>query len=240
MIAKVIKAIRVLSLRGGLSAMLRYGVAASVEHVNVLAQLRCQTVVDIGANRGQFALAARHFFPDAKIHSFEPLPGPANLFKRVFSDDPQVTLYPAAIGLEAGTATIHVSARDDSSSLLPITPMQNTLFPGTAETATQAIQVGRLTDYLGTDDIGSPAMLKLDVQGFELSALQGCQDLLNCFTWIYAECSFVELYEKQALADELIAWLREMGFRLCGLYNMSYDSQGRSVQADFLFERRPA
>lgn len=238
MISKIIKAIRVLPLRDGLPVMLRHGVAASVEHVNVLSQLNCQTILDIGANRGQFALAARHCFPEARIFSFEPLPGPSAMFRRVFANDPQVTLYPVAIGLETGTATIHVSTRDDSSSLLPITSMQNSLFPGTAEAGTQSIQIGRLTDFLSEADIRPPAILKLDVQGFELSALQGCEELLHCFNWIYAECSFVELYKNQALADELIAWLREHNFRLCGVYNMTYDRQGRSVQADFLFEHQ--
>lgn len=238
MISKIIKAIKVLSLRGGLSAMLRHGVAASVEHVNVLAGLGCHTVVDVGANHGQFALVARHCFRQARIFSFEPLSGPAERFKRVFAEDPRTMLYPVAIGPEAGVATIHVSGRDDSSSLLPITPMQASLFPGTAETGTQSIQVGKLADFVSEADVTPPAILKLDVQGFELSALQGCKDLIHCFTWIYAECSFVELYEKQALADELIAWLSEHGFRLCGVYNMTYDKQGRSIQADFLFARR--
>lgn len=34
---------------------------------------------------------------------------------------------------------------------------------------------------------------------------------------------------------EAIAWLRERGFALRGVYHMAYDPQGRAVQADFLF-----
>ena len=48
------------------------GVAAGIEHTAVLRNLTCETVVDVGANRGQFALAARHYFPNAEIFSFEP------------------------------------------------------------------------------------------------------------------------------------------------------------------------
>ena len=47
----------------------------------------------------------------------------------------------------------------------------------------------------------------------------------------------MELYAGQAFADAVIAWLRERGLRLAGVYNMSYDSDGRAVQADFLFGR---
>ena len=50
----------------------RHRVAASVEHAVVLRTLGpLRTVVDIGANRGQFALAARHVFPQARIVSFD-------------------------------------------------------------------------------------------------------------------------------------------------------------------------
>ena len=35
-----------------------------------------KTVIDVGANIGQFANDARKLYPDAAIYSFEPLPGP--------------------------------------------------------------------------------------------------------------------------------------------------------------------
>ncbi|MEW6467235.1 MAG: FkbM family methyltransferase [Pseudomonadota bacterium] len=80
-----------------------------------------------------------------------------------------------------------------------------------------------------------PALLKQDVQGFELQALAGCEEVLERFAWVYAECSFQALYAGQSFADEVIAWLRERGLRLEGVYPMAYDERGRAVQADFLF-----
>lgn len=239
MLAKGSKLVKILSISVWMRTLLVQHVAAAVEHVPVLRQLGAvRALVDIGANRGQFALAARHVYPDARIVSFEPLPDPAVKFLRVFRGDGRVRLHESAIGPEAGEATIHVSARDDSSSLLPIGSEQNRLFPGTAETRTQKIRVGRLHDFIVAEEIASPALLKLDVQGFELSSLRGCEDLLPCFAWVYVECSFIELYEGQALADEVIVWLREREFVLAGVYNMSYDQDGRAVQADFLFTRQ--
>jgi hypothetical protein len=91
--------------------------------------------------------------------------------------------------------------------------------------------------WVSVDDLKAPALLKLDVQGFELQALAGCADLLERFAWVTVECSFVELYAGQAFADAVIAWLRERGFRLCSVYNMAYDGDSRAVQADFLFGR---
>jgi FkbM family methyltransferase len=217
-------------------ALFIHGVAAAPEHRHVLGP-ELATVVDIGANRGQFCLAVRRWAPGARVFSFEPISGPATRFRKVFQEDLQVVLHQAAIGPRTGDATIHVSAADDSSSLLPISKVQESLFPGTGEIRTETIRVGRLSDFISAKDIVAPTMLKLDVQGFELEALCGCEDLLDRFTFVYAECSFVELYSGQALADEVIAWLRERGFKLSGAYNMQYDRNGRAIQSDFLFCR---
>ena len=53
---------------------------------------------------------------------------------------------------------------------------------------------------------------------------------------MYAECSFVELYGGQALADEVIIWLHDKGYRLKGVFNINYDNTGCAIQADFLFK----
>lgn len=215
--------------------LFRHGVAAGVEHAQVLSRLACRTVVDIGANRGQFALVVRRCLPQARIISFEPLTAPATRFRAMFEGDLQVTLHDAAIGPLSGNATIHISKRDDSSSILPITAIQEANFPGTGEVTTAIVRVAPLHEFVSAGDIQSPALLKLDVQGYELEALRGCEDLLDLFAYVYAECSFMELYAGQALADEVIGWLRERGFKLRGVYNTEYDRDGRAIQGDFLF-----
>ena len=239
--AKAGKLAGILAVPAWRTALRRHRVAAGVEHAGVLRNLGpVRTVVDIGANRGQFALAARHCFADASIVSFEPLPGPAAQWRAVFAGDTRATLVDGAVGPQAGEAEIHVSARDDSSSLLPIGERQSALFPGTAEAGTASIRVLRLADALPATEIAAPALLKLDVQGFELQALAGCEELLSCFSWVYVECSFVELYAGQALADDVFGWLHDRGFRVDGVYNLSYDEKGRAVQGDFLFVNRVA
>lgn len=215
-------------------ALLRHRVLAGAEHRHVLARTLA-TVVDIGANRGQFALAARRWAPSARVFAFEPLPGPASVFKVVFSGDPNVVFHDSAIGPLAGQSTMHISARDDSSSLLPISSLQAKMFPGTGEVETTIVRVAPLESFLRAEDIESPAMLKLDVQGFELEALRGCESLLQGFEWVYCECSYIELYSGQSLASDVIAWLSGKGFCLRGVFNSAYDRDGQAVQADFLF-----
>ena len=214
---------------------LRQGVAAGVEHGTLLKSMKMATVVDIGANRGQFSLVARWCFPQARILAFEPLLGAVAKFSRVFAVDDRVTLNAVAIGPKAEQRSLHVSRSDDSSSLLPITERQSRLFPGTEEQRVTDVTVAPLGDFVDARDVCRPALLKLDVQGFELEALKGCESLLGVFDAIYVECSFIELYRGQALLADVINWLYDRGFRLQGAYNLCYDSQGLAVQGDFLF-----
>ncbi len=195
-------------------------------------------IVDVGANRGQFALISRKTFPQAKIHSFEPLEEPAQIFKKIFSNDRDVTLYPFAIGREKTTATIHITRDDDSSSLLPITKTQSSMFPVATEKETRQVTVLPLSQALGATSIPLASLLKIDVQGFELEVLKGCEDLLNKYSHLYIECSFIEVYEGQALAHQIIAWLEQRNFILNGIYNMDYEKKGRAIQGDFLFTHK--
>lgn len=237
---KLRKACCVLATRHPLlCASLSKGVAASTEHFNVLASLgTIATVIDLGANRGQFSLAARYCFPRAAIFAFEPLTQPYTTYQRIFAGDQSTRVFNTAIGTERSSAPIHVSGRDDSSSLLPITATQDQLFPGTGEVGTTTIQVDRLDALLSPADLQGTKLLKIDVQGYEAQALQGSTGLLDHIHYIYIECSFVELYEGQALAPDIIDWLHQRGFVLTGVFNMAYDRNHRAVQADFLFRSR--
>jgi FkbM family methyltransferase len=220
-----------LGLRG-----LRYGVGASVEHYAALGARAFRTIVDVGANRGQFALFARHAFPEARILSFEPLSSPRAVFVKLFCDDRLVTLYPFALGSRSARTTIHIAADDDSSSLLPVGQEQMNAF-GTRVVGTENVQVARLDQLLASAPLAAPALLKIDTQGYELQVLEGCGDLLCRFDAIYAELSYVELYRGQALAGEVMAFTQGRGFRTVGAFNQASDAGGRPLQADFLFAK---
>ena len=229
------KILRVLWIPQYRAAFLRTRVAASTEHDAELGGLEIDTVVDIGANRGQFALCCRRLFPAAQVFSFEPLQAPAATFRRVFERDARTHLFQSAVGVAAGNAAMHVSRWDVSSSLLPIGQAQHDNFPLTEESRQETVAVTPLSTCLQADSIGPRALLKLDVQGFELTALQGCADLLDRFQFVYVEASFIELYVGQALASDVIAYLLEKKFKLLGVANLSHGKSARPIQADFLF-----
>lgn len=211
-------------------------VAPTIEHDAALGHLRFKTVVDVGANRGQFALFSRRLNPEATIISFEPLAEARAMFAKLLGADSRVRCHAVAIGASDRDATIFVTAKDDSSSLLPIADAQRHIF-GTVACSTQNVPVRRLSRVLSAADIQLPSLLKIDVEGTELDVLNGAEDLLPLFSAIYVECSYVPLCEHQALAHHIIAWLQPRGFVVGGVFNQQQHPGVGAVQADFLFVR---
>lgn len=210
-------------------AFVRARVAPSIELDPLIRMLSVETVVDVGANIGQFTSLALMRLRPRKVIAFEPLAGPARSFEKAFRDDSRICLHRFALGPMSGRADIHVSRAADSSSLLRIAPRQFETFPGTDPVGIESVDVRPLHEVLSTDDLEGRSLLKIDVQGFELGVLEGCQELLSSFDYLLIELSFVQLYEDQPLASEIVAWLYDRAFRLGGVGTHSV------IQTDFLF-----
>lgn len=224
------------ALRPRLWRHLMQGVAPTIEHIPALSRFSFRTVVDVGANRGQFASMARMLFPAADIHSFEPLDEPARTFRSVLGEDGAIHLHSSAIGPETTTATIYITTRDDSSSLLQPNKEQEDVF-GVRTAHTEQIPVKRLSECLNAAALNKPALLKIDVQGGELDVLQGSDDLLDCFEVVYIECSYVKMYDNQPLFADIVQWMGRHKFAPRGVFNQYNDAHRGPVQADVLFVR---
>ena len=85
-----------------------------------------------------------------------------------------MTILNYALSDSTGEAELHISKRSDSSSLLPIGEGQTTAYPGTEEATTEVIALETL-DNLMTEPPAGPVLLKIDVQGAELSVLRGAE-----------------------------------------------------------------
>ena len=225
-VTRLAKGMRLLGNPSLLRAFARHGVVASLEH-RALPRTSYATVVDVGAHTGQFSLLARTLYPDATIHAFEPLPEAAAKFREVFADDPLVRLHEAAIAPSSGEATLYLDHAWDGGSLQPA-----------AWDPVSEIRVhsGPLEEFVAAAEVGPPALLKLDVQGFERDALIGCRSLLDRFDAVVVELMLREDRVGQALAADVIALLREEGFQLVGIDAIGR-REGSIVRFDGIFSR---
>ncbi len=129
---------------------------------------------------------------------------------------------------------MHVASYDLSSSLLPMGPLHRAWAPHARPAGTETVELARLDQLLSEEDIGTDAMLKIDVQGYEMAVLQGAGSLLEKFKYVFCEVSFVELYDSQDLADSVVRELLQRGFRpKCVGQVGSFNDE--PVQADILF-----
>ena len=211
------------------------GVMPTVEHLEALSSLNARTIIDVGANKGQFSLVARYAFPAAHIYAFEPLESARRSYASVVAGP--VKMHALALGAEKGQATFFVTSRDDSSSLLAPGKGQQEAY-GVDLSSTRIVDVARLEDVIGPEELVSPVLLKLDVQGGELDVLRGAAKLLDLIDAVYCEVSFVELYERQPTASDIITFLHAHGFSLRGVFNVSATRQFGSTQADLLFAKQ--
>jgi FkbM family methyltransferase len=210
------------------------GVMPAVEHIEAIKRLNPRTLIDIGANKGQFSLVARYLFPEVEIHAFEPLERERNLLATVVAEP--IAIYESALGELEGEATFFVTSHADSSSLLKPGAGQKAAY-GVALSSTMTVPVARLVDVIDVRELPRPILMKADVQGGELAVFKGAKELLSSIDAIYCEASFVPLYELQPLANDLISYLAEEGFFLRGVFNQSTTARFGPTQADLLFSR---
>ena len=83
-------------------------------------------------------------------------------------------------------------------------------------------------------------LLKIDVQGFEKSVIQGSLEILPIVNALQLELSLVPLYENQVLLYEMISILDNLGFEVHGIIPGFTDIKtGRMLQVDGIFIRKP-
>lgn len=188
---------------------------------------RFRTVVDGGANIGQFARAAAETWPEARVVSFEPLPDVAATLRRHVS--PRVRVEEAALGASAGTTTFYRTAYSLSSSVLrpedDATPLTVTLTT--------------LDLALADEPLDAPLLLKLDLQGYELEAMRGGPGVLARADAVLLEMPFRPSYDGEPLFRDVLAFMEDEGFRLLRPLDV-WDDGHEIRQMDALFVRAGA
>lgn len=199
------------------------------------------TVIDIGANVGQFGQMLRGAGFDGRIISVEPLDSAYAILCRRSSSDEAWSTEQAAVGAEPGTAEINIAGNSYSSSLLPMTQHHLSADPSSATVGTQDVKVITVADLVAGHGVTPErCLLKVDTQGFERSVLDGAGDLMDRFAAVQLELSFVELYEGQQLYEELVQELGRHRLQLWTIETGISDGAGRLLQCDGLFMRSGA
>lgn len=210
----------------------------------LLEGLRTKTVIDIGANEGQFAADLRAAGYRGRIVSVEPLAAAHAALAKAAARDGQWTVADrCAVGAAAGKATLHVAGNSVSSSLREMTAAHLDAAAESQYIATEEVRVVTLAELIDRHAAApDPAVfVKLDVQGHERDVLDGAGSRLDSIGGVQLELSLVELYAGQALMPAQIEFLATHGLALWSLDRGFMDGKtGRLLQCDGTFVRESA
>jgi FkbM family methyltransferase len=209
----------------------------------VLREFELEVVFDVGANTGQYATDLRRAGYSGQIVSFEPLAEAHKVLLKKSATDASWTIAPRmAVGETNRTVEINVAANSYSSSLLKMAELHQQAAPDSAFLRTELVDMRTLDSVADTylANRGS-ALLKLDVQGYEMRVLDGAAATMHRFNALQVEASTVELYEGEALVTQMIQRAESLGYALWSLTPGFIDRRnGRLLQVDCLFRRVPA
>jgi FkbM family methyltransferase len=196
------------------------------------------TIVDVGANQGQFAGAAAWWFPNCRIISFEPSPRMLPILRKNTKRLSNIELVAKALGDREGELEFFENAHSHASSALVVNETQVKLYGKTANFKKIMVPVTTLDGFMADRATPGPILLKLDIQGFEKRALQGGRKFLQCVDFLLFECSFRALYCDEPLFAELYAYADELGFQLVAPVGLLADENNVILQADLLWSRK--
>jgi FkbM family methyltransferase len=198
------------------------------------------TVLDIGANTGQFGALLRSAKFDGRIISLEPLGAAFVELRDRAHADPEWDVERAAVSDKAGTLTINVAGNSVSSSVLPMLERHAAAAPESQYVATEEVPSTTVDDLVERHAITpESALLKVDVQGYEQTVLDGAADTLDRFGAVRLELSLVPLYEGQSLMHQMVGRMADRGLDLWVLEpGFTEPTTRRLLQLDGVFFRR--
>ncbi len=199
--------------------------------------LNIKSIVDIGANVGDWTKTSSIVFPEAKIYAFEPIAELcAQLNERMKDCAQRVQTFNVALAEKEGVADFYLNDFVSSSSLLKMHENHKHHFSFTAHDKKIQVPVKTLDSFFSEGEPEESILVKVDVQGAESSVLRGGRILFSKAKIAIMEVSFEELYEKGVLFDELNAEMKRLNFSYHGqLAQLHSPVNGRPVQADCIF-----
>lgn len=168
-------------------------------------------VFDIGANAGIYSLAALAANPASVVHAFEPTPEIATRLRAtaVANDLVHLQVHQLAVLDQVGTASLtRCRGENDSNEGM------NFVRPG-VDQACEIVECTNLDHFCVGLGIAHVDLIKLDIQGQELTVLRGALNLLDreALSTIFMELNWAPARSPSCPASEAVELLDSYDFR---------------------------
>lgn len=203
-----------------------------------LRNLNIRTIIDIGANKGQFAKMISNIFPQSKIYCFEPLSEPFNALSQFAEKNNRITSYNFALGDREGDLNIfsHIE-HSPSSSFLKTTNTCEQLYPMTKKQISTKVKITTLDGWRENFENPLPLdiLIKCDVQGCEDRVIRGGARTFSMAKACLLEINLDCLYEGQATFKDIFLLLHNLGFKYAGNVEQHYAQDGHTIFIEAVF-----
>ena len=197
------------------------------------------TLVDVGANEGDFLRAVHLLVAPQKVIAVEPLADCQAVLRRRAGEYANRQVFQVILDDSPGTREILRTGNSVFSSVLqPVGDLSKSYGPTDSQVVERISVRSETLDNLMKDSPGEIGLLKIDVQGFEANVLRGAQATLRRTRAVLAEINYVQHYERATGYRELFDMLHAAGFELHGI-SCPYRGPAGPLWADAMFARNP-
>jgi FkbM family methyltransferase len=195
-------------------------------------------LVDVGAHSGAFTRGMKQVCAVKQAVLVEPIPAMAAQL-RGDSELSDYVIFGCAASETSGQVEFFLHEHfAEISSILPaksdVAGMAEIL---AGEPTKIVVETRTLDDIVGTCNVTSIDLLKIDVQGFEDRVLKGATQVLAVTKIVFIEVSFRPLYEGSCTFFDVYRHLVDHGFALLNLEPGYRSKDGELLQADAIFQR---
>lgn len=212
-----------------------------LRRILLLKHYNISLLMDVGANKGQYAKSIFQDGFSGRIVSFEPLSSAQEVLQKDQAKNDRWTIAPrCAVGAINEMVDIHISENSVSSSLLPMLDSHYDADQASKIIGKEQVEVKPLNqllpEYAKSDD---RIFVKIDAQGFEKNILEGASDVISRIQGFEVEISHIPLYENQVwLFHDTLKFMDDHGFHLKSLTPaFTNPTTGMVLQSNAIFFR---
>jgi FkbM family methyltransferase len=172
--------------------------------------------IDVGANIGTFTLVAARCAVRGQVHAFEPS---AHHFARLahnvaLNDFKNVTLNRKGLYDQPGEAVLFLPSQTGEMNNSGAASLYTSGLEETRQVS-EAVSLIRLDDYVREKSIGRVDIIKIDIEGAELKALEGARETIARFRpLVFMELDLDNLGRAERSPEEVLQYWKSLNYEV--------------------------